>query len=188
MSPLGTGAGIQLYGKPIQFNPKTSLSTSLTASHDLGGMQAGSMVYGNAGLNRSLGTLGMVALNYSYTWAQSMLTPTTTTAGITGLYGQRVSADISLSPSRRFSTHLSATRGIGDGNTSAFGDLSYAVNPLWRIHLLGTYQMFTGLSYSDAELALARKIGNQEASLVWSQAIHRFRFQFLAMSFERSTI
>jgi hypothetical protein len=48
VSNLGTGAGIQLYGKPVQFNPVTSLSTSLIASHDIGGAQAGSTVYANA--------------------------------------------------------------------------------------------------------------------------------------------
>ena len=64
---LGPAAEFSYMVKPIQFNPATSLATSLTASHDFGGMQAGSTVYANAGLNHSLGVLGMVALNYSFT-------------------------------------------------------------------------------------------------------------------------
>ncbi len=146
-------------------------------------MRAGSTIYGNAGLNRSLGTLGMIALNYSYTWAQSPLIPITANTPASGLDGHRISADISLSPSRRFTTHLSVTRGISDGSTSAFGDVSFTLTSVWRLHLLDTYQEFSGFGYADAEIALARMIGSQEASIIWSQAIHRFRFEFSAMRF-----
>jgi hypothetical protein len=55
--------------------------------------------------------------------------------------------------------------------------------PTWRVHLLGTFQKFDAFSYLDAEVALAKAIGNQEARLIWSQSRKRIRFEFSALSF-----
>ena len=90
---------------------------------------------------------------------------------------------MSLNPSRRWSTHVSATRGLQDASLSGFSDLSYLITPVWRLHLLGTYQNSQVSVTAMLRIAIARMIGNQEASIIWSQSIHRLQFEFSAMRF-----
>lgn len=169
----GTGVGLQLYGKPIQFSPNSSLSTSLSVSNNWGGSYAGTNIYASAGYYRSIGNMGQLGLNYNYTSSSSDF----------NYSSQRISADLSLSPSSKWNTRLYLTRGIGDGSTSAFGDLSYSFMPTWQVQLLGTYQKFDNYKYTDAELAIAKAIGKQEARLIWSQSRKKFRIEFSALSF-----
>ena len=170
---MGTGLGMQFYGKPLQFGNKSSINSSLTVAQDWGGSNSGKTIYSNVGYNRMLGKVGQLGLNYNYSFGSSNL----------GYSTQSVSADLSLSPSRRWGSHFYLTYGLGDANTSAFGDFNYTILPTWRLHLLGTYQKSGGYAYSDAEFALAKAIGNQEARLIWSQSLKRFRMEFSALSF-----
>ena len=170
---LGTGLGLQLYCKPIQFGPAAGLNTSLNVARDWGGSNAGTSVFANTSLFRTLGTTGQLSLNYSYSWADSRY----------GYNSQRISANLSLNPSKRWSTNLYAVYGLGEGSMSAFGDLGYTFLPAWRLSLLGTLQDFQYAKFSDAEIALSKLIGRQEARLTWSQSRKKFRLEFSAAQF-----
>lgn len=173
---VGSGLGLQLYGKPLQFGRTSSLNTSLNVSHDIGGTYPGTNIFANAGYYKMLGNIGQLGLNYSYSWANSAY----------AFNSQRLSANLSLQPSMEWATHLYLTRGLGDGSTSAFGDFSYMFMPTWRISLLGTYQSFKSVgdfTYTDAEFALSKSVGRQEARIIWSQSRKKFRVEFNALSF-----
>lgn len=171
---FGGGLGLQLYGRPVRFGATSGLSTSLSVTRQIGGSYAGSAVYANAGYHRGLGRLGFVGLNYSYAFSDS---------GITGQSAHRISTNLSLTPSPRLRTYVYATHGLSDGSTSAFAEASYTFGPLWRLHLLGTWQLFEGFRYTDAEVAVARAVGKQEARLIWSRSRNKFRVEFSALSF-----
>jgi len=59
---LGTGLGLQFYGKPLQFGRYTSVSTSISTTRDWGGGSPGLSVYATAGLSHLMGTSGFVGL------------------------------------------------------------------------------------------------------------------------------
>lgn len=172
-SKLGTGVGLQLYGRPMQFGSSSGLATSVQFTHDWGGSYPGSTINANAGYYRSLGRIGQLGLNYTYSWADA----------IAGYTSQRVSADLSLTPSDRWRAYLYLTKGLTDESTSAFGEISYAFSPTWRIHVLGTVQDYYGFTYRDTEIALAKAIGRQEARIIWSQSRKKLRVEFSALSF-----
>ncbi len=172
-SDLGTGVGLQLYGKPIRFSKTSSLNTSLTLGQDVGGSTAGTSIYGSAGYNKTLGAIGQFALNYNYSWSDSVL----------GYNSQVVSANLSLRPSTKWNTSLNGTYGLSDGTVSAFSNMSHTFLPTWRFNVLGTFQRFTTGDYIDAEIALCKTIGRQEAQLAWSQSLKRLRMEFTALGF-----
>lgn len=175
---MGSGLGLQLYGKPIKFGMGT-ISTSMSALHDWGGTSPGSSLYASAGYFRSLSTLGSFGFNYTYSFADSE----------SGYNAQRLSSNLFLRPSQRWSSNLNLTYGLDDGSASAFGDFGYSILPTWRLSLQGTYQKFAAseytldTNYSDFEIALAKVLGRQEARLIWSQSRKRFRVEYSALSF-----
>ncbi|MCX6344032.1 MAG: Ig-like domain-containing protein [Armatimonadetes bacterium] len=173
---VGTGLGLQFYGKPLQFGRSSSLNTSLTIGQDWGGGNTGASVFGNAGYYLGLGRIGQFGLNYSYSWANS--------AG--AFNSQRLSADFYVRPSDKWDTRLYVTRGLSDQSTSAFGELNYSILPTWRLGALGTYQNFNSgqkFAYTDLELALSKLISGQQARLIWSKSINRFRLEFSTLKF-----
>ena len=173
---VGSGLGLQLYGKTLQLGRSDNLSTSMSISHDWGGGASGSSIYGNAGYMRMLGMAGQLGLNYSYSWGNSA----------TAFSSQRLSADLSLRPSMKWDSRLYVTRGLNDGSTSAFGDFNYTFMPTWRLGISSTYQSFKGIqtnSYSDNQFILTKIIGSGSAQLVWSTAAQRFRLEFSPAAF-----
>jgi hypothetical protein len=169
---FGTGFGLQFYGKPLQAGIGT-ISTSLSALHDWGGVYPGSSVYANAGYYRNLGTIGSFGLNYTYSFADSEY----------GYNAQRISTDLYLRPSERWNSRVYLTYGLNDASMSAFGDFGCTIRPTWRLSVLGTYQKMPYFSYTDAEFALSKALGRQEARIIWSQSRKRFRVEFSALSF-----
>lgn len=170
---LSSSLGMQFYGRTIRFGNASSLNTSMSVERVMGGDYPGTSMNANAGYYRSLGTIGQVGLNYTYSFTDKDF----------GFSGHRVSTDLSLSPTDKWRAFLHSTMGIGDNSASAFGEFSYAFMPGWGIHLLGTYQKFDSYKYSDMEIALAKVIGKQEARLVWSQSRKRVRMEFSALTF-----
>lgn len=170
---FGSGFGLQFYGKPIQFDTTSSMNTSLNFSQNCGSGNSGSTIYANANYFKTLGQLGSYSLSYNYSFANS-----------NSIYSdQSVSADISLNPLKQIISHFYLTYGLTARSTSAFGDMSYKFLPTWRLHLLANYQKFSGYSYFDAEYALGKVIGSQEARLIWSQSLQRFRVEFSALTY-----
>lgn len=174
-SPFGTGIGLQIYGKPLQFGTNASLNTSLTMSSDWGGSFAGTNIYASAGYYRNIGDIGQLGINYNYMSSSS--------GTDLDFSSQRISADLYLKPSNKWNTRMYLTRDMGDGSTSAYGDFGYMFMPTWQLQVLGTYQKFDDYKYIDAEFALAKAIGKQEARLIWSQQRKKFRIEFSALSF-----
>ena len=170
---LGTGLGLQLYGKPLQFGPRTGVNTSLSIVRDWGGGSPGTSVYGNAGLYRGLGRLGQLGVNYSYSWSGAAY----------GYNSQRISTNLNIRPTRKWSASVYSVYGLNDHSISAFGDTSYELRPTWRLGFRSTYQKFHYANLSDFEIALAKVLGRQEARLTWSQSLKRFRFEFATASF-----
>lgn len=169
---LGTGCGLQLYGKPFTVRGLGNVNTSLLAGRNWG-PYAGSTLSATAGVYRPLGNAGALGLNYSYAWGNTG----------SGYRQHQISANLSLSPSAKWSAYAYATAGITDHSLSAFGSLSYQMAPTWRLGVLGTYQKFGTYSYPGAEFALAKGIGKQEMSLIWSSSLRRFRVEFSALRF-----
>jgi len=170
---FGTGLGFQLFGKPIRVGHSGNINTSLIAGHDWGGNNAGTSLMANTGYSTMLGNFGQFGLDYTYSFSDAIF----------GDKSQRLSFNLNIHPSRKWSAYLYGTRGLTDGNLSAFGQLSYTFLPTWRVDLLGTYQKFGSYTYPDAEIALAKAIGKQEMSIIWSQSQKRFRVEFSALKF-----
>ena len=116
---IGSGLGLQLYGKSMQFSHADSLSTSMTISQDWGGGSPGTSAYANAGYMRTLGMVGQMGLNYTYAWG----------SGANAFSSQRLSADLSLRPLTKWDSRIYVTRGLDDKSTSAFGDFNYTFMP-----------------------------------------------------------
>lgn len=170
---LGTGLGLQFYGKPLRFGPNTNVNTSVNVARNWGGSNSGTTVYANAGLFRMLGNVGHLGLNYSYSWADSAF----------GYSAQRISADLSIRPSGRWQTSIYTIYGLNDQSLSAFGDVSYSFMRDWRVGFLTTKQKMPYYDFSDFEVLLGKALGRQEARLTWSQSRKKLRLEFTAGGF-----
>ncbi len=166
----GTGLGLQLYGKSIQFNRETSLSSSMSALKEWGGSDPGLSVYANAGIFRMLGMKGFLGLNYSYSWTDLAY----------GYNSQRLSTNVSFRPTPKWSTNVSSTYGLNDSTLSAFGDISFMFAPTWRVRFLNTYQRFQVGKYTDVEYVLSKTVGRQEVMLSYSTSRGKLRLEVSA--------
>ncbi|MGB9620798.1 MAG: hypothetical protein ACPL7K_10320, partial [Armatimonadota bacterium] len=146
---FGQGIGLQLYGKPITFGARATLSTSVNLGREWGGSNPGSTIFANVGLFRSLGTSGLLNLNYSYSWANSLF----------GYNAQRLSGTFSLNSPTGWQTSVYGVYGLNDKSTSAFGDIGYTFMSNWRLSCLTTLQRFQQTRFSDFEVALSRLLG-----------------------------
>ena len=175
---LGQGLGLQLYGKPVTLSlskggRQASLNSSLNIGREWGGSNPGSTIFANLGLFRALGAVGMLSLNYSYSWADSTY----------GYNAQRISTNLSLNPSSGWGANVYAIYGLNDRDMSAFGDLGYRFLQTWRLSFLTTLQKFQYGKFADFEVGLSKLIGRQEARLTWSQSRKKFRLEFSAARF-----
>lgn len=171
-SPLGSGLGLQFFGKPIQTG-KGSISTSLNLGHTWGGYYDGSSANANACYSTPLSNIGSLGLDYNYAWNNS----------VNGSCDQRLSMNLDLTPPGRWSANLYTTRGFMDDSLSSYLRINYRFLPTWRLNLLGTYQRYDTYRYLDEEAALSKAIGNQEISIIWSKSYGRFRVEFNALKF-----
>ena len=186
---FGEGAGLQLYGKPIKLSFLGNLSSSLVAGHNWGS-NFGSTITASSGITHGIGHMGSCGLDYMYSWADTSIRSSS----------QRLSANLNLCSSPKWSLYANATQGITDHSLSAFGSFSYVFAPTWRIGLIGTYQkfrsqnvilddlgmpitVFSDYTYPDAELSLSKAVGKQEMSIIWSSSQRRFRVEFSALQF-----
>lgn len=169
---FGTGVGVQLYGKPRKLGLLGNLNMSLIAGQNWG-MRGGPAFAANTGLSRSLGRAGNLGVDYSYTFYDQA----------SKYSAHRISMNLMLMPNAKWSAYANATKGLTDGTLSAFGSVSYQVAPSMRLDVLGTYQKFGTYSYPDVQFALAKAIGKQEFSLIWSTSAQNVRFEFSPLGF-----
>ncbi len=169
---FGTGLGLQVFGRPVKLASIGNLNTSLISGHNWGAY-AGSSLMADAGIYRSLGGSSSIGVNYTYSWGNQGH----------GYTQQRISGNISLNPSDRWSLYGYATKGLTDHSLSAFGSLNYVFAPTWRFGVQGTYQSFEDYSYPDAEFALTKLVGKQDVSIIWSTSRKRFRCEFSTLRF-----
>lgn len=170
---LGTGLGLQLYGKPVEFGRRASLNTSLSLARDWGSTDAGTAVYGQAGFSMMLGYKGYAGINYSYSW----------TDAYEGANSQRLSSTLTYRPAAKWAANLFATYGLTDSTASLFADASYSLSEIWRLGVMGTYQKYLAGNYKDMEYALHRRVGRQDISLLYSTSRQRFRLEMSAFGF-----
>jgi hypothetical protein len=185
---LGTGGGLgmglqtQLYGRQINFDKETNLTSSLSFGHDWGGSRSGFSMLGNASVTRKLGQGSYCGLVYSYNRDPSAI----------GDYGRhRISANLAYSPSSRWQATLFSTYTLDRPLSSTFADISYRILPTWRLNVLqslqgSSLQTVTGVSqynYSNTEIALCKRIKDQELKLIWSTSQHKFRVELAAARF-----
>lgn len=169
---FGTGVGLQLYGKPRKLGFLGNLNMSLVAGQNWG-MYGGPSFAANTGLSRTLGRTGNLSMDYSYTFYDQA----------SKYSAHRISMNLMLMPNAKWNAYFNATKGLSDGTLSAFGSISYQFAPTMRLDVLGTYQKYGAYSYPDTQFALAKAIGKQEFSLIWSTSAQRFRFEFSPLRF-----
>lgn len=186
-SGVTSGVHLQMRGTPISFGPKARLNTSLSVGNGWGGSQGGVSVLGNAMFTTPLGAGSFFGLGYSYT-----LTPSLTA----GFPQHLLSFNYALG-GQRWTVSLNGSRGLDIPTTSAYYDLGYRLNPMWRFSLRGYYQGFdlakidpiTNLPVTDKvgstdmEIGLGHMIGSQEVELLWSRSLHRFLMEMGSMGF-----
>lgn len=170
---FGQGLGVQLYGKQITIGRRGSVNTSASVFRDWGGPNPGSTVFANVSIFHSFVAFGSLALNYSYSWADTHY----------GYNSQRVSANLAVVPSPRWNVNLYAVCGLNDNTIGVFGQISCLLSKDWRFSILAARQELQYGVFSDFEIALRRALGRQEAVLTWSQSRKRFRLELAAASF-----
>jgi len=170
---VGSTSGMQLYGKPIRLDRSTSVGTSFNFDRDWGGSSRGSRIFANASVNRMLGSIGTLGVNYSYSWADSTY----------GYNAQRISTNISLRPNERFAASVFGVYGLSDQSMSAFSEFGYVIAPTWRLGLISNYQKMSSFSLTDYEVSLSKLLGRQEARLSYSDSRKKLRVEFTSASF-----
>ncbi|MDH7600559.1 MAG: Ig-like domain-containing protein [Armatimonadota bacterium] len=170
---FGQGIGLQLYGKPIILGRRGFINTSANVFREWGGSNPGATLFANVSMFSNLATRGSFVLNYSYSWADTHY----------AYNSQRLSAQISFTPGRRWTASVYAVIGLDDDTVSVFSKIGCSLGKDWRLSLLTTRQELLYGVFSDFEIALSRTLGRQEAVLAWSQSRRRFRFEVAAATF-----
>ena len=170
-SGMGQNIGTQIFSSPVPIGKVANLSTSLVSSQAWGARGAGTSLFGSASLFRSLG-VGELQFNYNYAWSNSK----------EGYNERTIGTDLFIDGSAKWSAHFSANKSLSDNSLSAFSDISYMLHPKWYIKLLGTFQSFSSEDYTDAQIALVKQFGRQDARLIWSKENRLIQFEFSALS------
>lgn len=166
----GVGAGVQMqvFGKPISFSKRTTLTNSATVGHDWGGARSGLSLLGNSAFNYRMGKAGQFGLVYSFT----------RDSNYPDLFGRhRLSANLIYNPSELWQARVFSTQMLDTSQSSTFADISYQIRPTWRLNLLQTFQSYDQYNYSDTEIALSKEIHDHELMLIWSKSRNRLRLE-----------
>jgi len=171
---IGAGLTGLLYGRTVNFGKKTRLSTSASYGYDWGGSGSGSSARMSAVLSRQFAPSSSFDLIYSYDRYRF-----SSAAG--GRH--RLSASLGYYGSTKWRASLYSTFTLDAPSSSAFGSFSYNIRPTLRFYVLQSLQKSGSYSFSDTQVAIAKRIYGQEAALVWSKSRHRIEFEIGAMRF-----
>lgn len=171
---MGFGVQGQLLGRTLKLTPSTNFRASATVGHDWGGRSNGLTGYATASLFQRLGQTSSLGLTYSYT----------RDPGIISTLGRHsLNATGYLNGSSPWSASFFSTIGLDGDLFSSFGDVYYQLRPDLRLGVIGTYQQFGGADYGDLELAVGKKIWNQEFLVVYSLDRKAFRLELAGFNF-----
>lgn len=171
---IGTGLTGLLYGKTINFDSKTRLSTSASYGYDWGGVESGSSARMSAVASRQFAKSSSFDLIYNYdrdrfSYADS------------GRH--RLSTSLGYYGSAKWRASVYSTFTLDAHSSSAFGSFSYNIRPTLRFYVLQSFQKASGYRFTDTQIAIAKQIYGQEAALVWSKSRHRIEFEIGAFRF-----
>ncbi|MDH7482546.1 MAG: invasin domain 3-containing protein [Armatimonadota bacterium] len=163
---------------PIKFSRDLDFRTSVGIGYVFGASSLSGMsinAYGSLNWNISRNNRFML----SYRFAER--------AGYSSqlLDKQSLMASWIVGDMRKWNASIYAIKGLDTNSLTMFGSLSYRLNEDWRIGLRSTLNEFPSFNgttwvsntYNDFEVALGKRIGNQEVMAVWSKSQHKILFE-----------
>jgi len=171
---IGNGLTGLLYGKTIDLGNKMRLSTSASYGYDWGGSGSGSSSRVSAVVSKQFAASGFFDLIYSYDRDRF---------SSTNIGRHRLSTSLGYFGSSKWRASVYSTFTLDNPSSSAFGSFSYNIRPTLRFYVLQSLQRSSGYSFSDTQIAIAKRIYGQEAALVWSKSRHRIELEIGAVRF-----
>lgn len=177
-----------IYSAPIHLSKNLSLRTSaglgyVWSDSSLTGLSS----LGTAVLDWRLSRQSSFQLSYRfidrpsvYTYRPVGQTPTSEQPLETRTLNRRrqtLSAMLHLTDGKKWRASAYAIKGLDYSATNLFANISYRLNPDWRLGVRSTLSDFGYSSYDDFEFELGKKIGNRELMAVWSKSQGRIMFE-----------
>jgi len=166
-----------LYTLPYTLTKTLSFSPSVALGYLWGGEFAptGMSTLGTASFDWKISKASGVSFGYRYAERASIYT-----AASVGT--QSVTANWHYF-SNKWQASLYGVKGLDYSSMNLFGNVSYKIDPLWRIGMRATLNEYGLLSYNDVEAEIGRMISGKELMFLWSKSQHRVLFQFGGGSF-----
>lgn len=159
-----------LYSSPVKLGDNVSFRSSLGAGYVWGGRLSGLSTLATSVLEWRMSPYSSLSLTYRYVDRTSIYS--TSTAG-----RQALSAVCRISDGKRWRMSLYGIKGLDHETTNVFGDISYRLDPKWRLGVASTYNEYRDVAYRDLEISVGRMIGDRELLAVWSESRKKVMFE-----------
>ncbi|MCC6730527.1 MAG: hypothetical protein IT208_14425 [Chthonomonadales bacterium] len=168
------GIQARFYSQPFKLDRSTTLTNYVTVGNVWTNLGRGgrSLV---ASLTAARSMPGGASLRATYDFARQ---PTVLTDG----GSHRVSLSY-YAGDRRWNVYVYSSVMLDAPLSSTMADLGFVFAPRWRLSLTATLQRFSGSSFRDFELGIARTIGGRDLLLSYSTLSHRIFFDIQASRF-----
>lgn len=161
-SSSSQGIDIDFYAPPYRFGKSTSLSLrgSVSVLNSADGLSFGKGL--TLSLTKQLGRFGMLSINYGYDSGSSF-------------YGWR-SANESLmlnfygTIGHHWSVALSASKSFSSDSIYGYLHIIRSLGDKWRLRIGCSYQGYSGMSVTDYDVSIARRLGDLWVSVNWQKS------------------
>ena len=170
------GINLHVFSRPLQLNKTTTFTDSITVGNTWAGHEGeGLTSLATLALDHQLRGGGTVNLTYDLVYQPASFIDTT------GRH--RLSASYTYNKSKKLSITIFGSAYLDYNDSSLLADITYRVNGRWRLIGQATLESDDGLTYTDYELTLGRRIGARELQLTYSTFLKRISLDFTATRF-----
>lgn len=159
-----------VYSSPIKLGGDLWFRSSAGAGYVWGGRVAGLSSLATSVLEWRISPYSSVSLTYRYVDRASLYVPRS-------VGKQTLSAVCRFGDGKRWRMSLYGIKGLDHSTMNVFGDVSYRLDPRWRVGVASTYNEYRDSAYRDLEISVGRMIGDRELLAVWSQSRKRVMFE-----------
>ena len=178
---------VRFFTSPLQLNPRTHLTDSLTVGQVWGGKnnRLAPVVSASLGLTRTFRQSDSLSLNYTYRYdplLSQLGSPSSSLNPLEALLRsstqQRLTATYLAVPLPRLSVTFSGGYGLPLGDRSLFASARYRINNNWGIGISSSYEQYVIDSYRDFEYSISRKVFGRDLAFYYSTKTKKLRFDF----------
>jgi hypothetical protein len=174
---------MNFFTSPIKVSKSTGLSDSVNFSESHSNTTGTAGVTANAVLNLNTRYSSMANSTFSYSFSHDPVTDNVQSSALLPGAIRAVSDQSNYSfsfnvapPSNKWLTNFASTYSAPLGNSSLSAGFTYNPTSVWQLGVTEAYSQYAGISFSDLEFMIGRRVGSREFEFYWSSIDRQLRF------------